>query len=158
MYVLAGMGTGDESRYFGAKSDRDCALQSMLQGVTVAFRWPMMIGFAVLGLFLINELFPNQDRTEETTNIIHEYYPDIEPGFWHDLTAKIVNDPEACVPAMVRQIQGVLGEDWQRKLPVISYNGTVNPEQILPAVMLNRIPLGLRGFLLVAMLAAMMST
>ena len=48
--VLGGMGSGGEGRYFGARNDRECGLQSMLQGITVAFRWPMMIGFAVMGI------------------------------------------------------------------------------------------------------------
>ena len=43
-------------------------------------------------------------------------------------------------------------------VPIVGYNGSVNPEQILPAVLLNSIPTGLRGLLIVAMLAAMMST
>ncbi|MCX7225790.1 MAG: hypothetical protein NT071_09340, partial [Burkholderiales bacterium] len=36
--MLGGMGAGAEPRYFGAKSDRDCGLQSLLQGVMLMFR------------------------------------------------------------------------------------------------------------------------
>lgn len=156
--VLGGFGTGDESRYFGAKSDRDCALQSMLQGVTVAFRWPMMMGFAIIGLFLINSLFPDMSKTKESAAIIKTYNPDIEEGFWHELTTDVINSPQDYPPEMIQQLEVSLGEKWRQRLPVVSYSGTINPEQILPAVLLNSIPTGLRGFLIVAMLAAMMST
>ena len=57
--VLGGMGSGGEGRYFGARNDRECGLQSMLQGITVAFRWPMMIGFAVMGIYLIARELPD---------------------------------------------------------------------------------------------------
>ena len=156
--IIGGMGTGDESRYFGAKSDRDCALQSMLQGVTVAFRWPMMMGFAILGLFLVDQLLPTGNKSMEATAIVKTYHPDIEQGFWHELTTGIINSPEAYDPAMVQGLENTLGEEWQKRLPIVGYNGSVNPEQILPAVLLNSIPTGLRGLLIVAMLAAMMST
>jgi len=156
--IIGGMGTGDESRYFGAKSDRDCALQSMLQGVTVAFRWPMMMGFAILGLFLVDQLLPTGNKSMEATAIVKTYHPDIEQGFWHELTTGIINSPEAYDPAMVQDLENTLGEEWQKRLPIVGYNGSVNPEQILPAVLLNSIPTGLRGLLIVAMLAAMMST
>lgn len=156
--VLVGFGTGDENRYFGARSDRDCTLQSILQGVTVAFRWPMMMGFAIMGLLLINNLFPDSTKIEETTAIIKEYKPDIKQSFWHEHTTSIINSPEKHDPVMLERIEATLGEDWKQRLPVVGYAGTVNPEQILPAVLLNSIPTGLRGLLIVAMLAAMMST
>jgi solute:Na+ symporter, SSS family len=156
--IIGGMGTGDESRYFGAKSDRDCALQSMLQGVTVAFRWPMMMGFAILGLFLVDQLLPTGNKSMEATAIVKTYHPEIEQGFWHGLTTGIINSPEAYDPAMIEGLENALGEEWQKRLPIVGYNGSVNPEQILPAVLLNSIPTGLRGLLIVAMLAAMMST
>ncbi|MEN8863573.1 MAG: sodium:solute symporter [Lentimonas sp.] len=156
--IIGGMGTGDENRYFGAKSDRDCALQSMLQGVTVAFRWPMMMGFAILGLFLVDQLLPEGNKSMEATAIVKTYHPETEQGFWHELTTDIINSPEAYAPAMIEGLENTLGEEWQKRLSIVGYNGSVNPEQILPAVLLNSIPTGLRGLLIVAMLAAMMST
>ena len=156
--VLVGMGTGDESKYFGAKSDRECSLQSMLQGVTVAFRWPMMIGFAVLGLFLVQKLFPNQDMVAEVTALVKMSYPDVTAAKWHELTSGIINHPDNHPTALIEGMSGLLGTEWQSKLPLVGFHGTINPEQILPAVMLNSIPVGLRGFIIVSMLAAMMST
>ncbi len=158
--VLYGPGTGDENRYFGAKSDRDCGLQSMLQGVTVAFRWPMMMGFAILGLFLVNELFPDMSKADDAVTAIKTYHPDIvgNKGMWNELTTSIVNSPEDQDPGLIKELEAALGPEWQKQVIVVGYEGGVNPEQILPAVLLNSIPTGLRGLLIVAMLAAMMST
>src|ERR1019366_6598478 len=50
-HFLGGLGTGGEARYFGARSDRDCGLQSLQQAVMTMFRWPLMIGFAVMGIY-----------------------------------------------------------------------------------------------------------
>jgi hypothetical protein len=55
-------------------------------------------------------------------------------------------------------LKNLLGADWRLKLHLISYEGTPNPEKILPAVILFNIPMGLRGLLIVALLAASMST
>lgn len=51
--VLGGMGLGNETRYFAAKDDRSCALQTLLQGLLIVLRWPLMMGFAVLGILLL---------------------------------------------------------------------------------------------------------
>ncbi|MEO0453911.1 MAG: sodium:solute symporter [Verrucomicrobiota bacterium] len=158
--VMYGPGTGDENRYFGAKSDRDCGLQSMLQGVTVAFRWPMMMGFAIMGLFLISTLFPDMSKTVDAVDAIKQYHPESveSKGMWNELTTSIVNSPEKQDPALIKSLEESLGEEWRKRLVVVGFEGGVNPEQILPAVLLNSIPSGLRGLLIVAMLAAMMST
>ncbi len=156
--VLWGMGTGGESRYFGARSDRDCGLQSMLQGITIAFRWPMMISFAVLGLGLVNQFFPDQSAVENASNVIHAFQPGISSSEWHDFTSHIANHPEETDPTLVTKLQGALGVGWREKLPLVGFYGNVNPEQVLPAVILARMPVGIRGLLLVAMIGAMMSS
>ena len=51
--VLGGMGMGNETRYFAARDDRACAVQTLLQGLLIALRWPLMIGFAVFGILLL---------------------------------------------------------------------------------------------------------
>ena len=48
--IFFGMGTGDDPKYFGAKSDAECAKLSFLWTCLIAVRWPMMVAFAVLGL------------------------------------------------------------------------------------------------------------
>jgi Na+/proline symporter len=156
--VLFGMGTGADSRYFASRSDRDCGLQSMLQGITVAFRWPMMISFAVLGLRLAHQFFPDQAVVESAAGIIHASKPGITSSGWHDVTSRIANHPEQDDPTLVTRLHGALGDDWREKLPLVGFYGNINPEQILPAVILVRMPVGVRGLLIVAMLGAMMSS
>jgi Na+/proline symporter len=56
--VIGGMGLGNETRFFAARDDRSCGLQTLLQGLLIAFRWPMMMGFAVLGVLLLAEKAP----------------------------------------------------------------------------------------------------
>lgn len=51
--ILGGMGTGNDARYFAARDDRACGLQTLLQGLLIVLRWPLMIGFAVLGVRLL---------------------------------------------------------------------------------------------------------
>jgi len=156
--IFGGMGAGAESRYFAARSDRECGLQSMLQGITVAFRWPMMIGFAVMGIFLIAQMLPTAEPAEKAAALIRNFHPQVGEAYWHDLTSAIVNSPSQYAPELVDDLHVTLGAQWREKLPLIGFNGTVNPEQILPAVLMHQIPTGLKGILIMAMLAAMMST
>ena len=51
--VIGGMGMGNETRYFAARDDRACGVQTLLQGLMVVLRWPLMIGFAVFGILLL---------------------------------------------------------------------------------------------------------
>jgi Na+/proline symporter len=155
--ILGGAGTGADSRYFGAKSDRDCGLQSLQQGLMLMFRWPLMIGFAVMGIYLVHGLFPDPALIHQAANLIRAQYPNTAEPYWHDLTASIMSSPGNHPAAFTGQLQTLLGADWQGKLALVGYHGTVNPEQILPAVLLNMVPTGLKGLIVVAMFAAMMS-
>lgn len=155
--VLGGMGGGAESRYFAARDDKECGLQSLLQGLMVMFRWPLMIGFAVLGIYLVQNLYPDSHTLAQTAALIHSHYPHITAANWHDLTSLIVNSPSSYPPDLIQGLRDLLGPDWANKLPLVGINGTVNPEEILPAVLLNQVPSGLKGCLVVAMFAAMMS-
>lgn len=155
--VLGGMGQGFEPRYFAARNDRECGLQSLLQGVSVMLRWPMMIGFAVMGIYLVKEAYPDMGVIAQTTDLIKQHYPQIGENAWHDLTSKIANHP-AQFPALVEGLKGILGSGWADKLPLIGFHGTINPENILPAVLLTKTPAGLKGFIIVSMFAALMST
>jgi Na+/proline symporter len=155
--IIGGLGTGSEPRYFGAKSDRDCGLQSLLQGVMVMFRWPLMIGFAVMGIYLVHNIYPDPAVVHRASELIHAQYPETTAAFWHDLTSNIINAPAKQPPELIDKLQALLGADWRSKLPLVGFQGTVNPEQILPAVLLNMVPTGLKGILVVAMFAAMMS-
>ena len=81
-------------RYFAARSDRDAGLLSLFWTILLAFRWPLIASFAILGI-----------------------HHGIESG-------TIISDPEL----------------------------------VLPIVIKNYIPVGLKGFLIAGLMAAAMST
>jgi Na+/proline symporter len=153
--IIGGMASGAESRYFGARNDRECGLQSMLQAVTIMFRWPLMAGFAVMGIYLVYQLFPDQSVVAQAAALIKTQYHDVAPGLWHDLTNHIARAPQNYPPELIASLKNLLGEQWATRLPLVKYDGIINPEQILPAVLLSKVPMGLAGFIIVAMLAAM---
>jgi len=155
--VLGGLGAGAEPRFFGAKSDRDCGLQTLQQGVMLMFRWPLMIGFAVMGIYLVHSMYPDPGVIHKARDVIQAHYPDTSEPFWHDLTGSIMTSPEKHPAELTNNLQSLLGPDWKGKLALVGFHGTVNPEQILPAVLLNVVPTGLKGLIVVAMFAAMMS-
>lgn len=156
--TFSGVGGGSEPRFFGAKSDRECGLQCLLQGAVVMFRWPMMIGIAVLGIFFVSREMPDAAIPQEVAQILKEQHPTIRESQWVGMVSGYANRPEAVDAALQADLSRVLGEDWPEKLRLVGYHGTVNPELILPAVIKTELPVGLRGLLLVAMLAALMST
>lgn len=156
-HTIGGLGTGGEARYFGARSDRDCGLQTFQQAIMTMFRWPLMMGFAVLGIYFVSANYPDMSVVKSAANAIHAHYPAITEANWHDLTSDIVNHPGTHPAALVQSLQSLFGAQWQFKLPLVGFHGAVNPEQILPAVLLNMIPTGLKGLIVVAMFAAMMS-
>lgn len=156
-HSIGGMGTGGEARYFGARSDRDCGLQTFQQAIMTMFRWPLMMGFAVLGIYFVAHNYPDMSAVQSAANTIHAQYPTVIESKWHDLTSDITNFPARHPAALIHTLQQLLGAQWQFKLPLVGFHGTINPEQILPAVLLNVVPTGLKGLIVVAMFAAMMS-
>ncbi|MCX6943734.1 MAG: hypothetical protein NT173_03055 [Opitutales bacterium] len=154
---LGGLGTGAEARYFGARSDRDCGLQSLQQAILISFRWPLMMGFAVLGLHFVSANYSDLSVVKTAADAIHQCYPQVTAAGWHDLTSDLINRPAAHPAALIQTLQSLFGAQWQYKLPLVGVHGTINPEQILPAVLLNMVPSGLKGLIVVAMFAAMMS-
>lgn len=156
-HMLGGLSTGGESRYFGARSDRDCGLQSFQQALLISFRWPLMIGFAILGVYFVAQNYPDTSVVKVAADAIHAQFPDTTAARWHDLTSDIINKPADYPPQLITQLQASLGASWQNRLPLVGFHGTINPEQILPAVLLNVVPVGLKGLIVVAMFAAMMS-
>jgi SSS family solute:Na+ symporter len=155
---MDGLGKGHDPKYFGARSDRECGLLSFLSGWLMMVRWPLMIGFAVLGLFLVKDLFPDQTILSQASQLIKQQVGDLGKNHWAEVVANIMNHPGAYPPAFIDGLHRLMGDTWARKLSLLSYEGTVDPERILPAVMLFNMPFGLRGLVLVALLAAGMST
>ncbi len=156
--IFFGMGSGGEPKYFGAKNDRECGTLTFLWTWLMMFRWPMMMAFAILGLFLVKDIFPDQSVLAQAAELIKTHFPDIEQSRWADITAGITLNPENYSPQLVDGLKAILQDDWQHKLHLVSFEGTVNPERILPAVILFNIPAGCRGLILVALIAASMST
>ncbi len=234
---LGGMGQcGQDPKYFGARNDRECGTLTFLWTWLMMFRWPMMMGFAILGIFLVQKNFPDQRVLENSEiaikrHIISEKAPDVQIDFaalesladverrfdWDGINAKIAAnsfDPEADAelvarlkshfgdgwqqqflvlyaqeqkvkelvpktswstilsevtdegkyPALAAELESHLGPvdadgmGWKNKLDILSYEGTPNPEKILSWVLLYCIPQGFRGLMLVALIAASMST
>ncbi len=155
--IIQGLGTGADPKYFGARSDREAGLLSHLTGWLMMLRWPLMLGFAVLGILLVKDLFPDQAVLMQAADLVKLYCPNATAISWPDLTANILNHQASYPPELVSGLKNLLGDDWSSKLTLVSYNGTVNPERIVPAVLLYNIPVGFRGLLIVALIAAAMS-
>jgi Na+/proline symporter len=157
--IVAGLGTGADPRYFGAKTDRECGKLSMLWTVLMTVRWPMMIGIAVMGLYLVNGLLPEQAKLKEAAALIHQAHPETPKPQWGTLISSIANTPETQDPRLVGSLKSLLGEDkWAEKMNLLSFEGTVNPEKILSAVLLMSVGEGMRGVLVIALIAAALST
>lgn len=157
--IFAGTTAGASPIYFGAKSDRECGKLTMFCGSLMVTRWVMMIGFAILGLYLVNDLFSGgNDQIQNATAIVRQYMGDIDKNMWANAMAKISQRPQDFDPAMIASLAETLGSTWQQKMQLLGYEGTVDPERILPAVVLFSIPDGLRGMIIISMLAAFMST
>ena len=156
--VFYGMAQGDDPKYFGARSDAECGKLTFLWTWLMMFRWPMMMGFAVLGIVLVNQWFPDQTVITHAADLIKHHVENLEESRWADVLAGIMNHPGEYSEELIAGLKNLLGDDWSTKLHLVSFKGTVNPERVLPAVILDRIPMGLRGMLLVALIAASMST
>ena len=156
--IFFGMGSGGEPKYFGARNDRECGTLTFLWTWLMMFRWPMMMAFAVLGLFLVKDIFPDQSVLTQAAELIKNHFPDVEKSRWADVTAGITLNPENYPPQLVEGLKAILQDDWQNKMHLVGYEGRINPERILPAVILFNIPAGCRGLILIALLAASMST
>jgi hypothetical protein len=122
-------------------------------------RWPMMIGVAVMGLYLVDELMPDQSRMVEAAGLVHEAYPDTRKPGWGTLVSSIANTPQKHDPELISGLRSLLGENqWAEKMNLLSFEGTVNPEKILSAVLMMSVAEGMRGILVIALIAAALST
>ena len=157
--IIGGIPSGADPRYFGAKSDRECGLLTGFWTILMTMRWPMMIGFAAMGIFLVHDLFPDKAIMTQAAELIKHDNPALVKEQWADALSVIANHPDKCSPQVVDGLRQLLGAgDWSRKLMLVGFEGGVDPERILPAVLLFNIPPGLRGLLLIVLLAAAMST
>jgi Na+/proline symporter len=157
--IVAGMGTGADPRYFGAKNDRECGKLTMLWTFLMTVRWPMMIGVAVLGLYLVHDLIPDQSKMREAATLVQQAHPETAKPAWGTLVSSIANTPEKHDAQLVSGLKELLGEEkWAEKMNLLSFEGTVNPEKILSAVLMMSVTDGMRGILVIALIAAALST
>ncbi|MCP4246186.1 MAG: sodium:solute symporter [bacterium] len=156
--LVSGMGMGNDPQYFGARNERACGTLTFLWTWLMMLRWPMMMGFAVLGLYVVNEQFPDQSTLVDAAALIKQHQPGISELQWPEVLTRLGKHPAEFPEALITGLQGVFGQEWETKLKLLSYQGTINPERILPAVILFKVPAGLRGVILAALIAASMST
>jgi SSS family solute:Na+ symporter len=157
--ALIGMSSaGADPKYFGARSERECGTLTFLWTSLMSFRWPMMMGLAILGMLMVSHLFPDQAVLANAAESIKRDVPGITKEHWGDVLTEIHNAPERFSPALIEGLKGLLQGDWQSKLHLLSFEGTINPERIVPAVILLYLPVGFRGFLLIAFVAAAISS
>lgn len=157
--VFAGISSGADPRYLGARNDRECGLLSAFWTMLMTVRWPMMMGFAALGIFLVHDLFPDRAVLAQTADLIKQHAEVTGKAQWDAVVSGIANNPAQYPEALINGLQQLLGADgWTKKLMLVGFEGGIDPERILPAVLLFNIPQGLRGLLLIVLLAAAMST
>lgn len=157
--IFIGMGMGDDPRFFGARNERECGTLSLTWIVTLMFRWPMVMSFAVLGIYMVQYLFPDPTVLAEASLLIKTYLPEVTKSEWTTVLSRITNSPELFDPALITGLHDIFGyDDWMSKVNLISFEGTVNPERIVPAVMLYKLATGMKGLLIVALMAAGIST
>jgi solute:Na+ symporter, SSS family len=150
--------SGGRPMYFGARSERECGTLSLVWILSSAFRWPLMAGFVILGLFFVHNNYSDLTVVTQAADLIKEYVPGISEHQWNEVTTAIINYPVNYPPELISHLENLFGPLWQEKLRMVSFYGTVNPEQILPAVILYIFPSGLKGIVFVALIAAAMST
>ncbi|QEG36688.1 sodium:solute symporter family transporter [Bythopirellula goksoeyrii] len=155
--LIFGLGCGDDPKYFGARSDADCSKLSLLWTTLLSIRWPALMAIAVLGLTLVNSLIPDTSKLPQVADLIQTHIPTNEENWDHTL-AQIVHDQKSQPPELIAGLETQLGTDWANKLLLVNFYGVVNSERIMPAVFLAYVPAGLRGLMIVALIAASMST
>jgi len=155
--VLFGLGAGDDPKYFGARSDADCGKLTLLWICLISIRWPMMLCIAILGLSLVDRLFPDPNQPQRIAELI-QTHASTSAEEWATETSRLAFGTAADSDRLSAELQRELGENWQAKLLLVSYYGTIDPERIMPAVLMLSIPAGFRSLILVSLLAAAMAT
>ena len=157
--LLGSMGTGADPRYFGARSDRDCGLLTAWWTFLLMFRWPMMMGMAVLGLFAVNDLFPDLSCMAKAAALIHQHFPAVGKEGWVSLVSSIAYHPANYSTELIDGLKSLVGSvDFASRLQMVSFEGTINPERILPSVLQFTLAKGMRGIVIIALLAGALTT
>ncbi|MFV0416852.1 MAG: sodium:solute symporter family transporter [Chthoniobacterales bacterium] len=150
--------SGGTPMYFGARNERECGTLSFVWILTSVIRWPLIAGLVVLGITLTTQLFPDTTTVRDAAAIVKKYEPEVQAQNWNQTLTRITQTSDTLHPEMKAELQALLGERWQERLLLVGYHGSINMEQVLPAVIRFSIPNGLRGLIFIALLAAAMST
>jgi SSS family solute:Na+ symporter len=157
--VLLGVSrSGGRPMYFGARNERECGTMSFLWIIMSTVRWPFVAGFAIIGIHLASTQLPEPAKLASISSSIHEYEPGAGENNWMQQLNRIIQNPDAFDPALIRFLESELGVNWKAKLPLVGYHGNLNFEQVLPSTIRDSIPPGLRGLLFIAMVAAGLTT
>lgn len=156
--LIGGFGTGGEPQYFAAKNERECGKLTAFWAMLMTVRWPLMMSYAVLGLYLVYRLIPDHGILVQAAVIIKQYLGNIDKSRWSDTLANIINNPQRYPQDLIAALHGLLGQDWSGKLMLLNFYGGIDAEKILPAVLLYYVPAGFRGVIFISLLAAAMST
>ncbi len=156
--LVGGAASGSESRIFAARNPREASMQGLMQGIAVMFRWPLMISFAALGIMLVAKIMPETDQLLKVREVVMTEVPSVTPERWHSVVGQLAETSESTSPQFVSLMLDLLGENWRAKLLLVGSQGTIDPEMIIPAVLIHMIPSGLRGLLMVSLIAALMGT
>ncbi len=155
--VLIGLGCGDSQVFFGARNDRECGLLSATWALVMTARWFIMMAIVVFGIFLVHDFFPDKASLAMAVDAIKVHVGAIPETRWQGVLSDIVNNPGAYTE-LVARLTDILGSGWADKLQLLGYHGSINPETILPAVLLRMIPSGLKAIIFISLIAAAMST
>jgi Na+/proline symporter len=153
--VLGGFGNFNPIA-LAARNTREASQLCLVQALTVMFRWPLMISFAILGIAMVARIAPDRAALARAAESIHASQPGLTDNNWHEFTSHLAHHPEDGPPGLADRLTTILGPNWRQSLVLVSHQGTVDPELILPAVILSELTPGLRGFILAALLSALM--
>jgi hypothetical protein len=112
--IIMGFGTGDDPQYFGAKNERECGKVACWWMTLSTFRWPMMIGYAVLGIFIVKDMFPDQAVLAQAAVLIKQQLGNVSAGAWPEHLSKIMNSPSAYPAEFIGSLKALLGETGSR--------------------------------------------
>ena len=153
--VLGGLGAASPIA-LAARNTREASLICVVQGITMMFRWPMMISFAIMAIFMVAKMEPGHEALAQAAQAIHAAQPGLTDNNWHEFTSRISHHPETASPGLVDKLAGFLGPGWENDLYLLGHQGTIDPELVIPAVIRIVLKPGLKGFLIAGLLSALM--
>ena len=149
--ILFGMGAGDDPKCFAARRDVDCPKLSLLWVSLMALRWPTMMAIAVLAITVVGGDQNTGVDYQAASTAVRTHYPD---GDWQSVVARVIAEPDSQPPELRESLEDALGSRWTRDLAHITEEGRLDLERLVPLVLERAVPPGLRGLVLVSLLAA----